>query len=435
MRPKSFMVIAGEASGDLLAAELVAELRRLVSDASAAPTPDYQPLRASLEPRFFGAGGSRMQAAGVEVVVDPTKDSVTGISDVLIRLLSFRRMFRQLYSLALAREPDVIICVDFSEFNRRFAQAIRRHVRSRTGWFQDWQPKIVRYVSPQVWASRENRVYGIARDHDLVLALFAFEPEWYARRVPALHVEFVGHPILDRHLREEAETEPDPFSHLNLPNGVQSQGLEIQPSSILHPPSSPRVLLLPGSRQDELRRHLPVMLEALKLLAESLPNLTSRLVLPDDELAKTAQAMGLPAGLQPQVGGLAPALRHADLALASTGTVTLECACWGVPTVALYKTSWATFAIARRLATVKYIAMPNLLAGEEVFPEFIQDAATPQNLARAAFELVRDDRRRSHVKSKLADVVRQLGPPGASRRAAQAVLQVLDPLYAASSRP
>src|SRR5437016_6463428 len=124
------MVIAGEASGDLLAAELVKALQEEVTNAQSTPTADYQPLHASLEPRFFGAGGPRMAAAGVELAFDMTAHSVIGLSEVLKNYFKFRRLFEQLYNLALDREPDAIICVDFSGFNLRFAHAIKDYVRS-----------------------------------------------------------------------------------------------------------------------------------------------------------------------------------------------------------------------------------------------------------------------------------------------------------------
>src|SRR5947208_5342452 len=129
MKPKSFMLIAGEASGDLLAAELVGALRQELADAEAVPTTDFQPLYTSLEPRFFGAGGPKMAGAGVELAFDLTAHAVTGLSEVLKNLGKFRRLFAQLYRLALERRPDAIICVDFSGFNRSFAHAIRRYHR------------------------------------------------------------------------------------------------------------------------------------------------------------------------------------------------------------------------------------------------------------------------------------------------------------------
>src|ERR1051326_1111103 len=163
MKPKTFMLIAGEASGDLLAAELVQALRREFEDAAAMPTTDFQPLYTNLQPRFFGAGGPRMAAAGVELAFDLTAHSVIGLSDVVKNYVTFRRLFHQLYQLAIEREPDAIVCVDFSGFNRRFAHEIKEYVRWHTGWFHDWNPRIIQYVSPQVWASREGRARQMAK--------------------------------------------------------------------------------------------------------------------------------------------------------------------------------------------------------------------------------------------------------------------------------
>src|SRR5262245_62145056 len=142
MKPSQIMLIAGEASGDLLAAELVGALREtLVADGSNY-TPDLQPLKTALEPRFFGAGGPRMKAAGVELAVDLTQHSVTGFSDVGKNYFKFRRLFHQLLNLAIERQPDVIIGVDYGGFNLRFAHAVRQHVRARSDWFHGWQPKL-----------------------------------------------------------------------------------------------------------------------------------------------------------------------------------------------------------------------------------------------------------------------------------------------------
>ncbi len=402
MKPKSFMVIAGETSGDMLAAELVDALREELALAKASPSADFQPLRANLEPRFFGAGGPRMAASRVELALDMTAHAVTGWSEALKNYLKFRRLFQQLFRLALERQPEAVICVDFSGFNRRFARAIKRYTRAHADWFHDWDPKVIQYVSPQVWASREGRASQIARDYDLLLSIFPFEKAWYAKRVPGFRVEFVGHPILDRH---------------NRVRGMEAERRE--------PGKPPSVLLLPGSRRDELTRHLPVMIGALAKIRAGLPNVRVVMVLPDNTLAGQAKKIGLPAGLEVQTGGLPEALAGTDIAIASTGTVTMECAYFGVPTVALYKTSWSTWQIARRIVKVKYAAMPNLLANEQILPEFIQDAATPENIARAALELLRDENRRSKVKSRLAEIIAMLGGPGANRRAAQAIVKLL----------
>jgi lipid-A-disaccharide synthase len=400
MNPKSFMVIAGEASGDMLAAELVRALREEVALAEATPSTDYQPLRTSLQPRFFGAGGPRMAAEGVDLAFDMTVHSVVGLSGVFLNLLKFRRLFHQLLRLALERQPDAIVCVDFSGFNRRFARAVRQYTRAHGDWFHNWNPRLIQYVSPQVWASREGRVYQMARDYDLVLSIFPFEKEWYAKRVPQLPIEFVGHPLVDLHGRGRGTREG-------------GRGDE----------KTPLLLLLPGSRPDELRRHLPAITGAWDLIHAKVPNVRARMVLASEALVQQAKTLRLPVGLAVQAGGLPESLAEADLAIASTGTVTTECAYFGVPTVALYRTSWTNYQIARRIVNVKYLAMPNLLAKEEVFPEFIQAAATPDNLARAALELLRDAPRRGRIKTRLAEIAASLGAPGASCRAAKFIVE------------
>ena len=390
---KSFMLIAGEASGDLLAAELVTALR------SRLPAPGSPP---AASPVFFGAGGPKMAAAGVALAFDLTQHSVIGVTDVLKNLLKFRRLFNQLLALAIKRKPDVIIGVDYGGFNLRFGQAIKNYVRENP--FSEWDPKIVQFVSPQVWASRPGRADQLARDYDLLLSIFPFEKAWYAQRVPSLRVEFVGHPMVGRFANDDLRTTRE----------------SIRASSIVNRQS--RILLLPGSRRSELERHLPPLLGALKRIQEKVPSTKAKMVLPTPALRQLAQSLG--ATLDIQIGELAWALGEADIALASTGTVTMECAFFGVPTVTLYKTSWLTYQIARRIVTVKSLTMPNLLAGETVFPEFIQNDATPENLARAAVELLEDPDRRDQIQSQLAGIIATLGGPGAAGRAADAILSL-----------
>jgi lipid-A-disaccharide synthase len=380
MKPKTFMLIAGEASGDLLAAELVATLHGKLPDA-----------------KFFGAGGAKMSAVGVELALDLTQHSVIGISDVLKDYFKFRRLFNQLLALAIERKPDVVIGVDYGGFNLRFGHAVKEYVRNNP--FSKWNPKIVQFVSPQVWASRPGRANQLAADYDLLLSIFPFEKDWYAQRVPKLRVEFVGHPMVDRFAKIDGRRQ--------MADGVKK---------------TPAVLLLPGSRKSELQRHLPVMLGALKMIQEKLPAAKVKMVLPNESLLQLAKSLG--ANLEIQIGNLPGALAQADVAIASTGTVTMECAFFGVPTVTLYKTSWLTFQIGIRIVTVKSLTMPNLMADEEVFPEFIQGGATPENLSRAALELLQDELRRTKIKSQLAKVVSSLGEPGAAGRAANAVLSL-----------
>ena len=383
------MLIAGEASGDLLAAELVSALRGQLPDA-----------------QFFGAGGAKMSAAGVELAFDLTQHSVIGVSDVLKNILKFRRLFNQLLALAIERKPDVVIGVDYGGFNLRFGQAVKKYVRENP--FSNWNPKIVQFVSPQVWASRPGRADKLARDYDLLLSIFPFEKDWYAKRVPSLRVEFVGHPVIGRFTVGTRST-----ASLISPNKRIGDGVE----------SVPTVLLLPGSRKSELQRHLPVMLAALKTIQEKLPAAKAKMVLPNPALVTLAKSLGA-TNLEIQIGELPWALAESNVALASTGTVTMECAFFGVPTVTLYKTSWLTYQIAKRIVTVKSLTMPNLLAGETVFPEFVQHDATPENLSRAALELLQDESRRKQIKAQLAKIIASLGEPGAAGRAAHAVLSL-----------
>jgi lipid-A-disaccharide synthase len=388
MTPKTFMLIAGEASGDLLAAELVATLL-----AASKRSEDGR------VPRFIGAGGPKMAAAGVDLAFDLTQHSVIGISDVLIKYFEIRQLFNLLLALAIEQKPDAIIGVDYGGFNLRFGHAVKQYVRKNRSASKPWNPKIIQFVSPQVWASRPGRANRLAADYDLLLSIFPFEKDWYARRVPKLRVEFVGHPMMDRF-----------------------EQLAIQSSPSTGSKAMPTVLLLPGSRKAELQRHLPVMLNALKIIRSKLPEAQAKMVLPDEALGQLAKSFD--DEVEIQIGNLPEALARAGVAIASTGTVTMECAFFGVPTVTLYKTSWLTYQIARRIVTITSLTMPNLLANEAVYPEFVQDAATPEHIAGAALDLLQNESRRQKIKSQLAEVVSTLGGPGAPRRAAEAILRL-----------
>ena len=406
MKPLSIMVVAGEPSGDELAAELVRALR-----AEAGP----------FSPMFFGAGGEKMAAAGVEIALDLTRHAVIGLP-TFAEYRKFRRLRDELAALAAARAPDIVVGIDFFAFNGSLAERIRCTSERTAGPFQNWRPKLVQYVSPQVWASRAGRARRLERTHDLLLSILPFEPAWYAANAPRLRVEFVGHPIVERHGDEVSglKSQVQGPGEGSVPDGTWRTSTDLRPET-----SDLRLLLLPGSRAGELRRHLPVMVEAARRI-EAQTRVALQMVLPNVALLDQARPFLAPLPrLQVQVGGLSEALRAATVALASTGTVTLECAGSGVPTIAIYRTSRITYELGKRLVTVKSLAMPNLLAGETIMPEFIQHEATPENLARATLELLGDPGRRTMIREQLAAVVRSLGGPGASRRAARAILSLL----------
>ena len=237
----------------------------------------------------------------------------------------------------------------------------------------------------------------MARDVDLLLSIFPFEKEWYAKRAPGFPVEFVGHPICDRY--------PD---------------LDFKDSGKMGSP--PRLLLLPGSRAKEVSRHLGVMVDAAKEI-----DATPLIVLPNDSLVAQAK-LQVPevSDWDIRVGGLHEILPDTDVAIASSGTVTLECAWFKVPAVVLYKTSWITYLFGKLFLKVKHIAMPNLLASREVFPEFIQREANAQNLAREARKFINGSGKRKQTLVDLEEIAASLGGKGAANRASKAIWRLMD---------
>jgi lipid-A-disaccharide synthase len=379
------MLIAGEASGDTLGAELVHAFQRIAAS--------QFPKQGNWN--FFGAGGRKMQSAGVDIDFDLTEHAVVGVWEVLKNYPKFKKFFDRLLHLALVEKPDVIVLIDYPGFNLRFAKTLRQ-IANRTA-NKVWNPKIVYYVSPQIWAWHESRVHQIARDIDLLLSIFPFEKRWYAERVPSFKVEFVGHPLVDR-FKEKDLTQPRPKE------------------------GKPNLVVLPGSRVRELNKHLPVICNALALLKPDL-DFTATLVVPNGGLEKLARQL-LTFPMEIQVGNLAEALQKADAAIASSGTVTMECAFFQVPTVVIYKTSWSTYQLGKRFIKVSHIAMPNLLAGKSIFPELIQNRASPAGIHAEIRKLLCDQNIRNTIQTQLVEVRKALGPSGASERAAEAILKM-----------
>ena len=369
--PRKIMVVAGETSGDWLAAQLIRALKaRLPQD---------------LE--IIGAAGPATKAEGASLQIDLTEHAVVGLWEVIKEYRSFKLIFDKLVRLAIKERPDLVLLVDYSGFNRRFATALRQKAK--------WDLKIVFYVSPQVWASRPKRAQEMAAAGDLLLVLFEFEKKWYKERIPRFKVEFVGHPMIEEPLPQR------------------------QPAA-----GKPIVLLLPGSRRGELARHVPVMIEAVRLI-QAKQECEVRMVLPNENLLDQAKTLS---GFYATTvcGNLPEELARASIAIASTGTVTLQCALAGVPTIALYKTSLLTYEVGKRIVQVHHLAMPNILAGRTIIPEFIQHAATGKNIAAEALDLLNNAPRQDVMKKGFAEVAQKMGKPGASERAADAILGLYD---------
>jgi len=371
-------VVAGEASGDLLGAGMIAALR--------ARHPDAQ---------FEGVAGTLMRAAGCEAWEDAEALAVMGLIEPLRELPRLLRLRRMLVERWSAKPPDVFVGIDAPEFNLGLALRLRR-LGIRT----------VQYVSPQVWAWRQKRVRKIGRAVDRVLCLLPFEKAFYdAHGVPA---EVVGHPLADR-------------LPANIDRKAERENLGLGDGRV--------VALMPGSRRGEVLRLGPVFASTAGLLAESFPGIAFIAPMANAGARKafSAQLAELAPDLDVMLlDGEAPrAIIAADVVLLASGTASLQTALLRRPMVSAYRVAAGTYYIARlfRLLKVAHFTMPNLLTAEPLVPEFLQNDATPGALAAAVAGLLNDDARRRHIESTFAELRERLAL-GADERAARAVVEV-----------
>lgn len=368
----TIMLVAGEASGDAHGAELINALRRRKADL-----------------RFIGCGGPRMAAAGQEQLFDLTKHAVVGLTEAISHYFTFRNCFFRLVTLAQMQKPDAVVFIDNSGFNLRLAETLRPKLPNS---------RLIYYISPQVWASRSGRVALMKRTLDLVLSIFPFEPEWYEKNAPGLPVRYIGHPKLD-YLIPEA----------------------------LGQTESGRIALMPGSRSMEIKRHLPVLWEAARIMADHKPNLKFTLISPNAQREREALEWIARYGrhsfhYETCHNYQLTHLNRCQLALVKSGTGSLDCAFARVPQIVLYKVNPITFAVARRLVKVKYLSMVNVLSkNPPIVPEFIQQDCTAPKIAQFALELLDHPKMRKHMIDQMTEVVASLGSPGACDRAAREI--------------
>jgi lipid-A-disaccharide synthase len=379
-RPRRIVLVAGEASGDLHGADLLAALRARVP-----------------ELEVFGLGGERLRGGGMETVADVGEVATVGLTEGAGRLRALVRAYRTLARRIREDPPDLCVLIDFPEFNLRLAR-----VAKRAG------VPVLYYIGPQVWAWRRGRVRKIARRVDRMAVVFPFEPAVYAGR--RTQVEFVGHPLLDRVrvTRERADT-------------LRHHGLD---------PARRTVLLLPGSRTSEIDFLLPRLLEAVRLLDASAPGryqfpLALAHTVSPDQVEARVRAAGLPVSVvEDDTYNLIAA---ADLALVSSGTATLECALLECPMIIVYRLAPVTYALARLLVHgVRWVGMPNIVAGREVVPELLQGRATGPQIAAAARAILDDPARRAAIVRDLGLVRERLGGGGAAGRAAAMAVEMLE---------
>ncbi len=378
MKRPSIMVIAGELSGDMHAAGLVrAILRR---------RPDVE---------FFGIGGANLRAAGMEIHYDVRDMAVLGLTEVLLRLRFFKRVFKTMLALARARRPDAILLVDYPGFNLRFA------ARAHAMGF-----KVLYYICPQVWAWNRSRIPRMARIVDRLLAIFPFEVDVF--KDSGLRVDFVGHPLVAKASAALAE----PLAPLPWPGELH-------------------VALLPGSRYHEIERILPAMWSAAALVQQQFPDAGFIVAAPSEEVAGWVRAVMGRLGKGPErvavvTGQTRQVLRQARAALVASGTATMETALMRCPMLVVYRVAWATYFIGRLLIRVPYLGMVNIAAGKCLCPEFIQHKARPEAMAAALAPLLRDGPARESMLAGLERVSRALGDSQAAEHAADIVLQELE---------
>jgi lipid-A-disaccharide synthase len=382
------MISCGEASGDLYAGALVEALRRAQPDV-----------------RVFGFGGGRLAAAGAELIGDYRGHTVTGLVEVIKHLPGTYRLYRQLVAAAKERRPDVFVAIDFPDFNFKLGQAI--HALGIP---------VVYYISPQLWAWRPGRLRTMKAFVDRVLPIFPFEEKVY--RDAGIPVEFVGHPLID-------------LARATEDRGTFLRGLGLRADA-------PTVALLPGSRPNELREILPDLIAAARLVRRDVPGaqfVLARAPGLADDLLEPALARGsseaVPAAAhESEALPLAivedrpdDVLAASDVVLTASGTATVQTALHERPMVIVYRLSTLTYAVGRPFVKIDTFGMVNLVAERKIAPELIQDDFTPQAAAREIVTLLTDDQARARMVEAIRDVKRKLGGPGASRRAADAILR------------
>jgi len=377
------LLSAGDASGDAHAAALVRALR--------ARAPGL---------RVLGLGGVEMEKAGVELVVHQRELAVGGLVEVLTSARRAVSAWRRLGRALEAARPGLVVLVDSPDLNLPFARRVRRA-----------GIPILYYISPQVWAWRRGRIRKIARRVQRMAVIFPFEPAVYAHtRLP---VDFVGHPLVESMARVVAAHD----------RAGARAALSLEPER-------PLVLLLPGSRRNEVHHGLDLQLAVARHLHERHPRLAFALALAptleEADVRARVRRAGLPAGLRLDLvcGRTHEAIRACDVALAKPGTITVEVALLERPLVVAARAHPISAFLARRLVRVPSLTMPNLIAGASVVPEFIQQDARPERIGAAVESLLEGPARELQL-ARLAEVRRRLGDGGAAERAAAIALGML----------
>ena len=385
------MIVAGEPSGDLHASHVARQLKALCPDIT-----------------LFGMGGDQMEAVSVKLDLHIRDSAVMGFADVITVLPMFLR--KQAYLKRRIREecPDVLLLVDFAEFNMPLAKFAQRQGVS-----------VVYYIPPKAWAWRANRARKLAKWANVVAAIFPFEAEFY--RNSGANAEFVGHPLVD-------------FAQTPLSTQAARECLNISETG--DDPEAPVIGLMPGSRRSEIRHILPVMLKAAANIAEVYPN--AQWILPlapgisRDLIAKHCRGEVTSPLQIPSIkiveNQTYQAMRASTLLLVTSGTATLEATCIGAPMIILFCTAALNWHIIKALTPLNRSGLPNLIAGRDIVPELLQTELTPTALTTLALDFLKHPQKRETQREALQAVYAQLGTAGAAERTAELVLDAADSL-------
>lgn len=371
------LISAGEASGDIHAAAVTRELKKI------AP-----------ETEVFGMGGDCLREAGGEVLFDIKEHGVMGFAEIICKLPALFKLKNAFAKVMEERSPDCLVVVDYPGFNMRLAKLAK-----------SMGIPVVSYISPSAWAWHKSRAKSVAQIVNKVAAIFPFEYEVY--KAAGADTEFVGHPLVDI-------VKP----HLTQAAAWEKAGKQV---------GRDLILLLPGSRLMEIQKMLPTMLQAAKLILEKRPDTDFTMprakTIPLEMLENMVKAAGVPVKIIE--GDNYDVMFSADLALATSGTVTLEAALCGLGSVIVYKTSPITAFIARRVINIPDIGLPNIVAGRNILPELLQEDFTPERLQQEALKLLEPERN-AQMKKDLAYVKERLGASGAVHRVAELVLRIAE---------
>jgi len=382
----SICVVAGDPSGDAHAAGLVEALSRRVSGLTVA-----------------GLGGPALRRAGATLFDDLTLAAAIGPFDAARHLSRFLQAKRLLETHLRTHRPDLVVLVDFGDFNLPVVAPLAKR----------YGIPVVYFISPQLWAWGRWRLRYVQRYVDRMLVLFRFEEEFYRRHGVA--VTWVGHPLKD-------QARPT----LSVQEAATQIGLN---------PWRRTVGLLPGSREREVARHLPLLLATARHIAWQMPGIEFIVPrassIPPQWLTRYLQQSSC--SIHIAEGPMPNALQLMQAAIVASGTATLEAALCAVPMAVVYRTSWLTYLGARLVVRIPHIAMVNVMAQRRIVPEFVQHRVHPKRLAAAIIELLRDEERGERMRRDLREVSEQLGPPGAIDRAASALLDVLNSTHRAGS--